>query len=617
VVIAGAPGSGKSSAAVLLILAALKHRARVRAVDHMEVPVPVLFTAQGWDPRRQPVREWLTGQLQQAYPLFAGRAGAARARGLIVAGKLTMILDGLDEIAEELRPIALQALNQVSFRIVVLSRTAEIASAASRRGVLQSAAAVELRGIDAATATGYLERVQLDPPPAGWHDMISRIRASPASPLAKALDNPLALTLVRDTYQSGDDVRELLDHCDAVQKQLPGAQAAEEITGHLLDRVLPSAYAARPGQPLPRYDLQTAMNALANIAARMSQEGTRDLKWWHIPQWAPSGRRIILGGLWVWCYVGLAAWLAVGLVTWLAIGGLPGLVGGLMLGIPAGLVVGLVAAVAAGVAARGTNDPPARIERISRPRLRRVITGKSIKFGLMSGSMFGLVVMIALVAAAESGAMEVTGLGRNVVVAGLASGVLAGLQMGIVFGLVAGLAVGMADAFVDQDSTSCSSPIISWHNDRRHSVAIGLVVGLMVGLVAGMAAGLVEGARNGLEYGLVVGLVVGLLMGLVAGIAAGLGISRAWPTSLATGQLAKRWNTPFHLMDFLADARERNILRTVGPVYQFRHARLQDRLAAAATSGRNNRQARVPPSAVSGGSGRHARVRINTSDPVP
>jgi hypothetical protein len=41
-------------------------------------------------------------------------------------------------------------------------------------------------------------------------------------------------------------------------------------------------------------------------------------------------------------------------------------------------------------------------------------------------------------------------------------------------------------------------------------------------------------------------------------------------------------------MKFLDDARERNVLRTVGPVYQFRHARLQDRLAAAAANGPNN-----------------------------
>jgi hypothetical protein len=38
-------------------------------------------------------------------------------------------------------------------------------------------------------------------------------------------------------------------------------------------------------------------------------------------------------------------------------------------------------------------------------------------------------------------------------------------------------------------------------------------------------------------------------------------------------------STPIHLMGFLEDARQRKVLRTVGPIYQFRHARLQDRLA--------------------------------------
>lgn len=36
---------------------------------------------------------------------------------------------------------------------------------------------------------------------------------------------------------------------------------------------------------------------------------------------------------------------------------------------------------------------------------------------------------------------------------------------------------------------------------------------------------------------------------------------------------------PFRVMRFLEDASNRGVLRTVGPVYQFRHARLQDRLA--------------------------------------
>lgn len=110
----------------------------------------------------------------------------------------------------------------------------------------QGAAAIELRAIDPAEAASYLERVQLDPPPEGWRDLIERIRSGPDSPLSRALDSPLTLTLVRDTYQSGDDARELLDFCDTTQQDASADQAAEDITGHLLDRVLAAAYAHRP-----------------------------------------------------------------------------------------------------------------------------------------------------------------------------------------------------------------------------------------------------------------------------------------------------------------------------------------------------------------------------------
>ena len=75
-VIAGGPGSGKSSAAVLLILAALRHRRSVPEQVRSEVPVPVMFTLHGWDPGTQRARDWLAERLWQAYPLFAGRHGS-------------------------------------------------------------------------------------------------------------------------------------------------------------------------------------------------------------------------------------------------------------------------------------------------------------------------------------------------------------------------------------------------------------------------------------------------------------------------------------------------------------------------------------------------------------
>ena len=107
----------------------------------------------------------------------------------------------------------------------------------------------------------------------------------------------------------------------------------------------------------------------------------------------------------------------------------------------------------------------------------------------------------------------------------------------------------------------------SWRSDRAF--------GFWAGLATGFWAGLAFGFWGGLVAGLVAGLVVGLGVGLVFALA----YPRSWSSSLAFIQLAASDRTPVRLMRFLEDARNRGVLRTVGPVYQFRHARLQDRLA--------------------------------------
>ena len=202
-VIAGGPGSGKSSAAMLLILTALRHRRSVPEKVRPEVPVPVMFTLHGWDPGTQRARDWLAERLWQTYPLFAGKQGAGTARGMLDAGRITVILDGLDEIPEDLRPTVLRALSQqATFRLVLLTRSAEMAKAAAQ-AMLQGAAAIELQEIDPDAAADYLTRTQLDPPPQRWHELNSQLRQQPGSPLAQALTNPLMLTLVRDTYRAG------------------------------------------------------------------------------------------------------------------------------------------------------------------------------------------------------------------------------------------------------------------------------------------------------------------------------------------------------------------------------------------------------------------------------
>jgi hypothetical protein len=64
-------------------------------------------------------------------------------------------------------------------------------------------------------------------------------------------------------------------------------------------------------------------------------------------------------------------------------------------------------------------------------------------------------------------------------------------------------------------------------------------------------------------------------VGLVLALAA-----CAWPHyTVARLLIAARGQLPWRLQSFLAEAHRLGILRQVGPVYQFRHARLRERLA--------------------------------------
>ena len=542
--IIGEPGSGKTGTAVLLVLAALEHRQQVPSPDRQLVPVPVMFTLHGWDPNTTRVGDWLAARLQETYPLFAGKGGKAEAAELVKAGRIAAVLDGLDEIAEDLRPVALRALSQQAvMRLVVLARSFEMMVAA-QQGFLEGAAALELRAVDAAAAADYLTRVQLDPPPLGWTELTGRLRREPGSPLAKALSNPLTLTLVRDTYRSGDDIRELLDFCDAV-----GDVSGEDIQDHLLDRVLPAAYTPPPGEPPSRYELEAARLVLGKIAARMSQEGTRDLSWWRLPAWASATPRAIVTGAM------FGVMFAFGGESRVRAGG--------------GAVFGYFYLVG------DRRKVPARRAPL---QWRHLLNRNSLVLGLVYALIGGVV-------CAVFGLAIRLGPGQ---IAALAAGV------GIGAGLAGTLATGLARSAADDASPL--TPRLSWRRDQSFGLAVGLMLGL--GLSLGVALGLGFTYAFGVEIthtpGQVTGLVLVLVWLLVFGLVFGLVFPRTWTVALAFAQLAMRWHTPVRLLRFLDDARERDVLRTVGPVYQFRHARLQDRLAQQAVPNEPRRDVPIP-----------------------
>jgi hypothetical protein len=87
------------------------------------------------------------------------------------------------------------------------------------------------------------------------------------------------------------------------------------------------------------------------------------------------------------------------------------------------------------------------------------------------------------------------------------------------------------------------------------------------------------------EVRLLVIVWIGVGSGLAVGLVYGVMSSVTWPTTIAWLQLRRSRRIPaVGLIPFLDDARTRGVLRTVGAVYQFRHATLQDHLAGQATS---------------------------------
>lgn len=123
-VVLGRAGSGKSILAVRFALDLLDARTRNERV-------PVIFSLGAWDPTTVALRDWLIGRLLRDYPHLARRvpSGKTLAADLLDDDLVLPVLDGFDELAEDLRAPALEALNLSRLPLVLTSRHAEFTAA--------------------------------------------------------------------------------------------------------------------------------------------------------------------------------------------------------------------------------------------------------------------------------------------------------------------------------------------------------------------------------------------------------------------------------------------------------------------------------------------------------
>ncbi|MGW4033207.1 NACHT domain-containing protein [Streptomyces sp. NPDC004838] len=580
-VVLGEPGAGKTVLALLLTLGLLTTR-------EAGGPVPVMLPVSSWDPVREPLDRWIVRTV--AATQYSGRPEIPQR--LLAQGLLLPILDGLDEIPESARRPAVRAINEAIGQerpIVVTCRAAEfedlIRGGAPR---LRRAPVVEVSPVPAEDLIAYLRDLDW-PDGVTWEPALEHIRAAPDGPVAAALSTPLMVSSARLVYQHGGDPAELLD--------TTVFDCRHAVEDHLINQLVDAAYASDPTRTGGgRWDAARARHWLAFLARYLHDHRERDLAWWRMsqrlmPSWAAPGFALSLG---VVLMIALSVSLALADPYLRESSELPGM---LMSTAFAGVGVAILVLI---VWYASVGRPPGRLS-LSRhgsaPRLRRGFrTGVGLTLICGAPMLIGIVTIPVIV----PWSFQFIVLYCQALALFTAVAVVVGLAQS-------------AHSLLDAPPTGAvqTSPLRSLAQDRRSSLFGALAGGVTVGLtglaswtIASFTGSLIGQALTGwpgwpgrfdlpvlaehhwdsffgvFNHNIVslLGLAV-LLPALVFSLLVLL--TRAWPRFVVLRLiLAVRGRLPWRLMRFLADARERELLRQSGGVYQFRHIRLQEALAA-------------------------------------
>lgn len=552
-VVLGEPGAGKTMLMVRLLLDLLGRRANGG-------PVPFLASVASWDPTAQDLRDWLAAQLLIDHPALAnpppvGRLEDTQAAAVLASGLILPILDGLDEIPEEVRGLAIGRMNDAlrpGEQLVVTCRTQQYRDAARPldgiEETLRASAALELRPLDADVVCSYLLEDAGGPTArARWDPVLAVLGTE--TPAAQALSTPLMVGLARMIYnpRPGELAATLRDPAELCSPALADRAAVESL---LFDAFIPAAYRH---DLVGRWKVQDAERWLVFHARHLEQTiGSPDYAWWQLREAAPGAAFGVTAGV----VALLLGALAGALVGRLAFGVRPAL------GVAVGLVAGTVFPLVVAAGPDGARAPA---------RGMRVDVGAFV-VGLGAGLLVGLLV-------------------------GLTGGFVAGLGVGLVLWLTSWLFFGLVG--VPGDLTEVVSPGAVLARDRRVTLLLVLAGGCAAGFVITLLAGVAGRVAAGLVAGFAAGLAVALAVGLVGGLVGvnGLGVSgTAWPSYMLTrGWLAFNHQLPWSLMSFLADAHKRGVLRQAGAVYQFRHIDLQHRLANRDERGEEVRSSAITP----------------------
>ena len=523
--ILGAPGSGKT-----FTLAELARDLLAEAQTRPTAPVPIILNLASWATRQLTLLDWLVETLNIEQGM-----GSDTARTWVSHGAFILLLDGLDEVADDLRNDCVAAINtfrtQYTVEIAIASRLGEYENLQQQ---LNLGHAIRLLPLTDTQIFDYLAELGPD------FDTIKEALTHDRG-LHRLAQTPLMLHIIAIAYR--DFIPDQLQPLDTIierRRHLYDAFIQRRLDDFHQTQLAAATYT--PGQALYWLTwLARRMKALdqTNFYIERLQAN------WLIH---PAQRR----------RHGWQIGLTVGMVFVFAVG----LVGGLALGLIFGLVIGLVVGPALG-----------------------------LTYGLIAGLRHGRDAYQSAIPLGE--ALKLTWLSGKFLVMGLASGLglggVVGLKYDPVTGLTVGLAFGLAFGLQSYEIAGRIQPNQGIIRSRRTAWQAGLAVGLVYMLVFGVTFVVAVEPLIGLTYGLAYGLGVGVTIGLPVGLYKGL---RSGGVAVINHCFLRRTlieenHLPPDLIPYLDHMARLVLLQRVGGGYRFIHLTLRDHIARQVTEAAN------------------------------
>ncbi|MGD0560750.1 MAG: NACHT domain-containing protein [Streptosporangiaceae bacterium] len=495
-VVVGAPGAGKSVFTLRFTLDLLERR-------QPRDPVPVIFPLHSWQPLTESLHSWMTGQLATSYPALraAGPSGRTVASELIRGQRVLPVLDGLDEVAIELRGDAMRQLNMTldaDARIILTCRTTDYEEIVAASDVFTSAAVIELQPLTLDDLKAYLPRTTRKLPGSRptthgtkWDPVLARLETQPAdsqsATILQVLSIPLMTSLARAIYS---DTR-----ADPASMFSERFSSPADLEAHLLASFVPAAFTATPvtdGSPRRvNWDAHSAERWLGFLARHLDSMATRDLQWWRLEDAMPRPLRWLASGVVIWLGTAAVA-VELGCVgRWTA-----------WAGIASCGAAGFMSGLAAGTARLPSEPAKGRYLRSLSRRLRYVAVA-----AVIDAALFATAVILRLIGPTISDLQ---------VVYGTALFNISLYAEALMLGLAAGTILGAAA--IARRPAPLTTPL----GIRRRFPTLLRRLGYAIG--------------HGLIHGLIAAAVFGVAASLPAGIAVGLSdaASRRLPPGAST-----------------------------------------------------------------------------------